>query len=171
MNKLLLVSDIMSGRGGTELVVAKTIQMLKNHYGVEPTIFLHGNDRSSHFEWQRDVDHQIEFTTVRNHKLQQLQTAWRLAKKIKQYKPDCIIAIAPISIYISHLARIFSRSKTRIISWSHINIDYKVIGPSILLAWGKISHSVSSMLTNWVSLTTSLGMAGSKIHGRMLPLG
>lgn len=125
MERMILVSDIMSGQGGTEFVIAKTLKLLKKKYQVESSVFLHGKDKTSHFEWLQGLDYQIELTNVRNHKLQQLQTAWRLAKIIRQYKPDCIVAVTPISIYISHLARLFSRLKTRIISWAHINIDYK----------------------------------------------
>ncbi|MCD4498313.1 glycosyltransferase [Chromobacterium vaccinii] len=125
MKKILIVSDILSGFGGTEAAIARTARLLERECGAETEVFLHGRSGSGDFDWLRDTKHTIWATVVRNHKLQQFLAAWALARRIRQMRPDMVLAVTPVSCRVARWGLSWSRLRLPLVSWMHTCIGYK----------------------------------------------
>lgn len=125
--KIVIVSELLSGLGGTEAVVNKTITLLHNHYAIETLLYLYGNRPTADLAWLADNQYQLSSCKFRNPKLQQCIAAWGLMRLIRRHKPQAILAITPIACGVARLALIFSgRKAIPLIAWPHIRLGYKI---------------------------------------------
>lgn len=126
MKKVLIVSDILSGFGGTEAAIIRTARLLRQEQGVDVDIFVHGGDDGvADFGWLQGSSHSVWKTRIRNHKLRQLLAAQALARRIRMLKPDVVLAVTPVSCYVARWGLRFSRSSIPLVSWMHTCVGYK----------------------------------------------
>lgn len=125
--KVLVVSDILSGFGGTEVVIKKNLMLLSKNFAINSLAFFYGKPEAASYAWLKNIQNVIYTYKIRNKKIQQYLTVFKLALLIREFSPDIILIITPIACKVTSFALKISR-KTHIplIAWPHISLDYKV---------------------------------------------
>ncbi|KMW71939.1 hypothetical protein TI10_17660 [Photorhabdus luminescens subsp. luminescens] len=132
--KIILVGYDMSGFGGTETVCKKLVTLLSKDNTSVDISFLFINDiRQGCVEiddgWLNGMSFHRIRSEIYNTKARRVHFAFLFSRFMKRENPDIIIAIDPLSCYITSLAKKLIFSKTPIFSWVHSSLDqlYKSI--------------------------------------------
>ncbi|MGV7961876.1 glycosyltransferase [Photorhabdus tasmaniensis] len=132
--KIIIVGYNMQGFGGRETVCKKFVSLLSKDNPSLDISFLFINDIGQGPDevddgWLNGMSFQRIYSEIYNTKVRRLHFAFLFSKFMKKENPDIIIAIDPLSCYITSLARKLIFSKTLIFSWIHSSLEqlYKSI--------------------------------------------
>ncbi|KOC91872.1 glycosyltransferase [Winslowiella iniecta] len=120
MKKVLITLDTPTGRGGLESAVARISKMMMKHNNFIVEIFMFYESREENYNWLSEINYTISQSSFRNHKIRRCHHAWKLAKKIRQFKPDIVVTLSTVPCFISRLAIRFARVNTPLLSWIHL---------------------------------------------------
>ncbi|WP_445497391.1 glycosyltransferase [Photorhabdus sp. SF281] len=132
--KIVLVAYDMPGFGGRETVCKKLVSLLSKESLQLDISFIFINDiRQESVEiddgWLNGMSFHRIHSKIYNTKARRIHFAFSFSKFMIKEKPDIVIAIDPLSCYITSLAKKLIFSKTPIFSWIHSSLEqlYKSI--------------------------------------------
>ncbi|SUB83105.1 UDP-D-galactose:(glucosyl)lipopolysaccharide-1,6-D-galactosyltransferase [Pragia fontium] len=126
INKIIIVSNALSGFGGTETVVRAVIDFLQRdnpEIKIKLCFINHGNGVENK-AWLGNNDNISLTSKISNNKLKRWSISLSLARQVKRYQPDVIIALDPLSCYLSDLSRKFLFKRIPLISWGHSSLNH-----------------------------------------------
>ncbi|CAM3695487.1 glycosyltransferase [Rahnella bruchi] len=119
--KILLVTDLLIGRGGMENVTSQVISAFKKGEEFEAGFFVINSGETTHSKsW---LDNAVLFESVcklRNKKLKNVIHTLRLLFFIRKYKPEHIITLNTIPNLMASRAIKYSAHKTILSTWMHL---------------------------------------------------
>ncbi|MDG9669170.1 glycosyltransferase [Hahella sp. CR1] len=123
--KILVVGYNIKGLGGKETVCKKFYDLLSVDSKVE-FVFIDDYKQGVgevNDEWLGDASYTRITSKVSNTKVRRISFAAKIAILIRNKCPDIIVAIDPLSCYVSHMARAFSFRRPVLYSWIHLSLD------------------------------------------------
>ncbi|RAW90304.1 glycosyltransferase [Photorhabdus laumondii] len=126
--KIIIVGYDMPGFGGRETVCKKLVALLSEDCPASDVSFFFINDiRQESVEINDDWLNGMSFHRIRskiyNTKARRVHFAFLFSKFMRRENPDIIIAIDPLSCYITSLAKKLIFSKTPLFSWVYSSLD------------------------------------------------
>ncbi|MQL46649.1 glycosyltransferase [Photorhabdus khanii] len=126
--KIVLVAYNIPGFGGRETVCKKLVALLSKESLQLDISFLFINDiRQESVEiddgWLNGMSFHRIHSGIYNTKVRRIHFAFSFSKFMRKEKPDIVIAIDPLSCYITSLAKKLIFSKTPIFSWIHSSLE------------------------------------------------
>ncbi|AZZ90466.1 glycosyltransferase [Hahella sp. KA22] len=161
--KILVVGYNMKGQGGKETVCRKFFDLLSTDSSGADVEFLFIDDYKQGVgevcdNWLGNAPFSRVTSAVANTKIRRLSFAVKLAGVVRLKKPDLVVAIDPLSCYISNLARVISMRKFNIFSWIHTSLD--VLYKAIYVTKADFHLAISSGITQQLS---KMGVVQSNI--------
>lgn len=119
--KIVLVTDLLIGRGGMENVTSQVISALKKSEEFEAGFFvINSGEKTYSKSW---LDNAVLFEsvcTLRNKKVKNFIHTLRLLLFIRKYKPEHVITLNTIPSLMARRAITFSAHKTVLSTWMHL---------------------------------------------------
>ena len=121
--KIIIVGYQLSGFGGMETVCDSFARLLQKH---NPSltikfVFFKEGECEVNDGWLKDHVFCKIYSGVKNTKLRRLCFAWALAKKLRAEQADLVIALDPLSCFITNVARKCALSRVTLYSWVHFS--------------------------------------------------
>uniref|UniRef100_UPI0036DAFC74 glycosyltransferase n=1 Tax=Photorhabdus sp. RM322S TaxID=3342825 RepID=UPI0036DAFC74 len=126
--KIVLVAYNIPGFGGRETVCKKLVALLSKESLQLDISFLFINDINQESVeiddgWLNGMSFHRIHSEIYNTKVRRIHFAFSFSKFMRKEKPDIVIAIDPLSCYITSLAKKLIFSKTPIFSWIHSSLE------------------------------------------------
>jgi UDP-D-galactose:(glucosyl)LPS alpha-1,6-D-galactosyltransferase len=119
--KILLVTDLLIGRGGMENVTSQVISALNKSGEFEAGFFVINSGETTHSKsWLENVVLFESVCALRNKKVKNFIHTLRLLFFIRKYKPEHIITLNTIPNLMAHRAIKYSAHKAILSTWMHL---------------------------------------------------
>ena len=119
--RIVLVTDLMAGRGGMENVTGQLITALNAEAGTEAGLFIINSGEESHSRaWTANAVLAESVCTLRNKKIKNLIHTLRMAAFFRRYQPDHVLTLNTIPCLMTRRAISLSGRKIMLSSWMHL---------------------------------------------------
>lgn len=119
--KILFVSETLHGHGGMENVTRQVINLINNDNAYSAGLFLLDSRQEIASEsWLDGLVWGQSSSVTRNPKIARFVHILRLARFIRQHKPDVVIALNTIPCMLARKALSLSGRKAMLYSWMHL---------------------------------------------------
>ena len=119
--RIVLVTDLMAGRGGMENVTGQLITALNADAECEAGLFIINSGEESHSRaWTANAVLQESICTLRNKKIKNFIHTLRMAAFFRRYQPDHVITLNTIPCLMTRRAITLSGRKIVLSSWMHL---------------------------------------------------
>ncbi|MFB6326513.1 glycosyltransferase [Pantoea deleyi] len=119
--RIVLVTDLMAGRGGMENVTCQLITALNAEAGTEAGLFIINSGEESHSRaWTANAVLAESVCTLRNKKIKNLIHTLRMAAFFRRYRPDHVLTLNTIPTLMARRAIALSGRKIVLSSWMHL---------------------------------------------------
>ncbi|WP_277977267.1 glycosyltransferase [Pantoea endophytica] len=119
--KILFVVETLSGHGGMENVTRQVIDQLNGDTRFNAGLFIfESSEQIASENWANELVWGISRRFTGNPKIYSFVHIQRLAKFIRQHKPDRIIALNTIPCMLARKAISFSRHQATLFTWMHL---------------------------------------------------
>ncbi|MGN8163570.1 glycosyltransferase [Pantoea sp. 22096] len=119
--RIVLVTDLMAGRGGMENVTCQLITALNKESGTEAGLFIiNSGEESLSRAWTANAVLSESVCTLRNKKIKNLIHTLRMAAFFRRYQPDHVLTLNTIPCLMTRRAITLSGRKIMLSSWMHL---------------------------------------------------
>ncbi|MGK3141762.1 glycosyltransferase [Pantoea sp. C2G6] len=119
--RIVLVTDLMAGRGGMENVTCQLITALNAQANTEAGLFIINSGEESHSRaWTANAVLAESVCTLRNKKIKNLIHTLRMAAFLRRYQPDHVLTLNTIPCLMTRRAITLSRRNIVLSSWMHL---------------------------------------------------
>jgi len=119
--RIVLVTDLMAGRGGMENVTGQLIAALNAEPETEAGLFIINSGEQSHSrDWTANAVLQESVCTLRNKKIKNFIHTLRMAAFFRRYQPDHVLTLNTIPCLMTRRAITLSGQKIVLSSWMHL---------------------------------------------------
>lgn len=119
--RIVMVTDLMAGRGGMENVTGQLITALNAEPGTEAGLFIINSGEESHSRaWTANAVLAESVCTLRNKKIKNLIHTLRMAAFFRRYQPDHVLTLNTIPCLMTRRAITLSGRKIVLSSWMHL---------------------------------------------------
>ncbi|MET1249215.1 glycosyltransferase [Sporolactobacillus sp. STCC-11] len=133
MKKILFIMPHVTGKGGTENVMAIVMKLLQKDSNIRPSLYLFGGSEDKN--WLDGVNY-TETTFSDNRIIRTVQNLFSificLSGAIRKTKPDMVIATHSITCFVLYWLRKLSGRKFSIVSWVHFSLNVKNVNKALL---------------------------------------
>lgn len=115
MKKIMIVSNVLAGRGGEESVIREAIHGLSPNF--EITLVLLMTEAGRKTKWLKEMQQLVPQVMVVDNEKGRLNRILQVGKAIRTYPQDLVLAFTPRIALTASFFRALFRKKFRVVSW------------------------------------------------------